>query len=292
MNNQQVASSTTIRLNTKRIPTLPPGSIHLMQSMMDESLNYRQLANIVERFPSIAARLIALSNSAWSSPVAPITSLDQACSRLGFGVVRSTSIALSVSSPFDFSQCPIFDAKHFWCHLLLVADTSTLLAQAVSVQENLPPLTARAAGLLHDLGLLWLADQLPEETQQAILLSQEDSKISLRQSLSTIIGMDHHEAGRILADAWNLPEPLMAAMSKNSELGHTTPYWQIVSVVNLADCLVTATETEMPCQVSDSNLEEIGLNHAEVGNVMQLLYRQKDSTQQLANQLFSHTSAT
>ncbi len=72
MEPNKIHSTLRIKLNTKRIPVLPPGSTYLMQSMMDESLNFRQLAGIVERYPSIAARLIALANSVWSSPVSPI----------------------------------------------------------------------------------------------------------------------------------------------------------------------------------------------------------------------------
>ena len=286
----QVKNSSMIRLNTKRIPTLPPGSNYLMQAMMDESLNFRQLAQIIEKFPSIAARLIALSNSAWSAPIAPITSLEQACSRLGFGVVRSTSLALSISSPFDTTRCPSFDTRHFWCHLLLVADASTWLAQSVSTQENLPPLTARSAGLLHDLGLLWLADQVPEETHQAILLAQADPKLSLSETLTTVVGIDYQAAGSILAEAWKLPEPLLVCMYHKSTSLDSTPYREIASVVSLADCLVTAIGKDTPCAVSDSHIEVLGIKHQDVGNVMQLLYRQKDSVRELANQLFSYNA--
>ncbi|MGD8591011.1 MAG: HDOD domain-containing protein [Chromatiales bacterium] len=289
MQTNQVENSQMIRLNTKRIPTLPPGSNYLMQAMMDESLNFRQLAQIVEKFPSIAARLIALSNSAWSAPISPITSLEQSCSRLGFGVVRSTSIALSVSSPFDTTQCPSFDTKHYWSHLLLVADTATWLAQSVSVDKNFSSLTARSAGLLHDLGLLWLADQIPEETHQAILLTQEDPKLSLSETLTTIAGINYQAAGSILAEAWNLPEPLIVAMYHKSTILDTTPYREIVSVVNLADCLVTAIGKDTPCPVTDNHMQTLGIKHEDVGNVMQLLYRQKDSIRLLADQLFNHT---
>jgi HD-like signal output (HDOD) protein len=289
MENREISGSPAIRLNARRIPVLPHGSIHLMQSMMDESLNFRQLANIIERFPSIASRLIALSNSVWSSPVSPISSLEQACSRLGFGVVRSTSIALSVSSPFDSTLCPSFDAQRFWCHLMLVADTSTWLALALPGQESLSPLTARAAGLLHDLGLLWLVDQLPDETHQALSRCRENPKLSLSQTLTESIGIDYAAAGRILAETWKLPEPLIAGILHNSTGVHDKAYWQIAYVVNLADCLVSAMATETPCPVADSHLEKLGIRHEHVGNVMHLLYQQKGRTQELASLLFGMT---
>ena len=94
----------------------------------------------------------------------------------------------------------------------MVADTSTWIAQAAPDQDSLSPSAARAAGLLHDLGLLWLVDQLPEITQQAMTLSRQDAKLSLGQALSELAGIDHRQAGRLLAEAWKLPEPLVMAM--------------------------------------------------------------------------------
>ena len=202
------------RLNFRHIPVLPSGATYLMQAMMDNSLNFHQVSSIIENFPSIAARLISLANSVWSSPVTPITSLDTACARLGFDVVRSTSIALAVASPFDPFRCPSFDAIRFWNHSLLVADTSTWLSQLLQTNiNNLDPQTARTAGLVHDLGLLWLVDQLPEEADQAIHIIQNNSTVSLDDALLDIIGIDHFEVGKILGEAWKLPEPLIMAMS-------------------------------------------------------------------------------
>jgi HD-like signal output (HDOD) protein len=276
------------RLNTQRVPVLPPRSAYLMQTMLDESLNFRQAAEIVERFPSIAARLIAVANSVWSSPVSPITSLEMACSRLGLSVVRSTSIALAVASPFDSSHCPAFDKERFWCHLLLVADTATWLAQKVADQARTPPLTARLAGLLHDLGLLWLVDQLGEETQQAILLSQQEPDISLSKALLDIIAIDYCEAGSILGSIWGLPEPLRVAMQHKTIQPGTRPHWQIALVVDLADCLVSVMEKDIPCAIPDSRLQSLNLRHEHVGWVLQQLYQQRESIQDLACILFSH----
>ena len=118
------------QLSFKHIPVLPPGAPYLLKALTDESLSFVELAAVIERYPTIAARLISLSNSAWSSPVSEITSVEMACSRLGFDVVRSASIALAVSAPFDTSRCQAFDTRFFWCTSLLAADGVAGLVKA------------------------------------------------------------------------------------------------------------------------------------------------------------------
>ncbi len=102
-------------LSTLKLPTLPAGTPFLMKSLTDENIDFVELAAVLEKFPSIAGKLISLVNSVWSAPASEISSLEAACSRLGFGVVRSTSIALAIASPFDATRCRWFDAERFWC---------------------------------------------------------------------------------------------------------------------------------------------------------------------------------
>ena len=47
-----------------RIPTLPNTVHHLLSTLTDDNLNYRQLAAIIDRHPDIAVRLLSLANSA------------------------------------------------------------------------------------------------------------------------------------------------------------------------------------------------------------------------------------
>lgn len=79
-------------LDSKKMPVLPVETPYLISSLSDETLNFNQLSKVIERFPTIAARLIALANSAWSAPISPIYSLEESCTRLGLSVVKSDSV--------------------------------------------------------------------------------------------------------------------------------------------------------------------------------------------------------
>jgi len=119
----------------------------------------------------------SMLSAAWSAPVSEITSLEMACARLGVNVVRSVSIALAIASPFDASRCPTFEGQRFWCTALLNADAAFWLAPLARAAAPVEPQTARTGGLLHNLGLLWLADQLPDATNQALSTVAADPEL-------------------------------------------------------------------------------------------------------------------
>ncbi|MEN8167626.1 MAG: HDOD domain-containing protein [Pseudomonadota bacterium] len=274
------------RIKTNQLPALPSDVTYLVESMLDDSIDFRQLAQVIERFPSIAARLIALANSAWSAPVNPINSLDMACARLGFGVVRSTCIALAVASSFDSTRCPAFNPETFWCHALLLADASTWLAQAAPMQIRPSSQITRTAGLLHKLGLLWLADQLPDETHQAIVKKQNDPNTTLKQALQGLIGIDYLDVGAVLAKAWKMPEPLVTAMSRDS-ISDEMPYWETILMVITADSMVSQLRQEAPWLASDKRLASLGIDTQAANEVFEKLSRQYLVTLGLASMLFS-----
>jgi len=288
MASERVGSAILERLSSRQIPVLPSSVPHLLKSLTDENIDFVRLTQIIERFPTIAGRLIALVNSAWSSPVDTITSLKTACSRLGFDVVRSTSIALAVASPFDPNRCPGFNAEYFWTNALVTADASSLLASAATSEGRPESGTARSAGLLHNLGLLWLATQLPDEVQQALMCVKEGRTHSLRQTLSELLGFDDSEAGGHLGSAWNLPEPLVTAMAHHNEPLFQDSHWETANLVGVATSLASAVTKDAPWPISDSRMERLGITVSAAEKAFSELNPQLEKTRELAKTLFNY----
>jgi len=274
------------RLNYKHIPVLPPGAPHLLKSLTDDSISFIDLAGIIERYPTIAARLISLANSAWSSPVSEITTLENACSRLGFDVVRSASIALAVSAPFNTSRCPEFKARFFWCSGLLAADGAAWLTQ-YSKSIHIEPATARAAGLIHNLGLLLLADQLPTEVDQAIKLVQKEEAMQLGQALLYIMGFDHCDAGRQLGLAWELPESLVNAMDYCIDKGAQEQVNEVSCLIDITVSMLRALQHNRPWAIPQTQLDWLQITPADASTVFERLSGQLTQVHELAETLFS-----
>lgn len=195
------------------LPVLPPGIVHLLKALNNDEIHYAQLAKELENFPSIAIKIVAIANSAWALPETPITNLPDACSRIGLNIVRSVSIALSISQVFDPSRCSAFNSKTFWTSALLNAESAYICAKD---NPDICANTARFAGLLHNIGLLWLANQKPQETEDAILFAEENQEYSLAETLFERLDMNYYTVGGQLARTMELPVIITEALSTDS----------------------------------------------------------------------------
>ncbi len=187
------------------LPVLPPGISSLLKMLNDDDIGYSELADKLENFPSIAIKIVSTANSAWASPGTPITTLRSCCARIGVPVVRSIAIAIAVAQIFDPSRCPAFDAKKYWLSALLTAEAAQLCAKD---NNDVCSDTARLAGLLHNIGLLWLATQKPKATSKAINFKKSNEALSLAHCMAQYVEVDYFTAGGYLASFLELPEQL------------------------------------------------------------------------------------
>jgi HD-like signal output (HDOD) protein len=286
MNTSVKAASGAGGLERPVLPVLPPGLPFLLSALGDEDTSSQDWAAALQRFPSIAGRIIALANCAWASPRRPVTALPEACALLGLRVVRSVSIALAVAKIFNARRCPGFDARRFWCTALLTAEGSAVLSQELG--GRLETGTMSAAGLLHNLGLLWMADESAQQTAAAFKAHQSGEAGDLRQALRKTTGTDYCEKGGLLGDAWGLPQALTIAMRHHRTPGYAGPHAAIaLSVGAVAVMVATLGKKE---GAASTEVERVfpGIPSAAVAAVSQHLARKFDDTCELAKSLMGN----
>lgn len=225
------------------LPVIPPNISQLLRVLTDDDIRYTRLAAELEKFPSIAIKIVATANSAWASPTTPITTLRDSCSRIGVPLVRSIAIALSVSQVFNPNKCSSFEPITFWVSALLTAEAAYLCAKDT---PDICPDTARLAGLIHNMGLLWLADKKPIETSSAISTSQKDHT-SLTQTLCNKHHLDLYTVGGFLATSMELPEIIASTIASRS------------SKYTNADDNLLINNHNYACQMASSVLLHAGL---------------------------------
>lgn len=271
-----------------KLPSLAKNMPFLMQALDNEELNHYQLANVIKQFPVISARLIFLTNSPWSSPITPITNIEHACARLGTSIVKSLSIAISISSSFDTRKCPTFDTERFWTTSILVAEGAGLLASKLPNNTDSVEFknTAYTAGLLHNLGLLWLADSLPQETEKAFLSVYEAPLLPLSEALKQHTGADYCEAGNWIGKQMKFPAVLNIAIKYHHTVAYKKASWETSLLVGAATNMVSSLHkksNEMPTNI---RLESLGLGYSTQGSIFQQLSKNFEKTRELAKTLF------
>jgi HD-like signal output (HDOD) protein len=270
------------------LPSLDKNIPVLMQTLADEDLTYRQLADVIKQYPVVTARLIFLTNSPWSAPIAPITNIEQACARLGIAIVKSLSIAISIASSFDTRKCPDFSTEHFWTTAMLVSEGAGLLASKLPKSKASADFinTVQTAGLLHNLGLLWLADSLPKETEQALHSIIVDPLLHISNALQQYTGTDYCEVGGWIGNQMEFPEVLKASLKYHHTDDYQGDSWETALIVGVAANMVSALYKELPEISTNTRLESLGIDASAQELIFQQLSKNFEKTRELAKTLF------
>ncbi len=272
-----------------KLPVLSK-NIHLLLRLLGEQdLDYRALSLQVSYYPAIAARIIYLANSSWSAPASPISELEQACNRLGSSVVRTVGIAMAIANTFDAGRCKGFDVERFWLSSMLVADAASMLLEHIpdNVWQAVRDKTAHTAGVLHLIGLLWLADNLPLETSHALHLADEQA-ISLQLAMQQVLDTDYCSAGAWIAEQWNMPAVLVVSLRAHRDAEYRGAHWQMARLIGIAVNLVEiVTRTDngvMAAELPDCDLLQI--SSVEQQRVLNKLLAQLEKSTELAKLMF------
>jgi HD-like signal output (HDOD) protein len=183
------------------LPSLPSVYHELARAVDDPGASLDDMARIVERDPSISARVLQLANSALLGPSRPIVTIRQAVPRLGTVVLRDLVLATAVFRIFEERAPPGFSLAAAHRHALRVAQIAAALHREPSLF---------AAGLLHDVGQLLLATELGDRYQEVAAIAASRA-IPLHQAEEQVFGVTHAEVGAYLLAIWGLPQPLVEA---------------------------------------------------------------------------------
>lgn len=284
MNSSAVSSVQRAVAKEPTLPVLPLGLPALLTALRDEDISLDALAAAVRSFPSIAVRLIALANSSWISPKQPVVGLMDACALLGLRLVRSVSFALAVARPFDPSRCPGFNVGRYWYTALLTAEGAALLAPGLD--DDCDPDTAYTAGLLHNLGLMWLADTWPTQTETAIQVVAVGEGFDLPQALYAATGNDYCMAGGRLCEAWELPEALTTAIRFHRTPEYRGPHWQFAAGCGLAAAMSATLWRGDEWNPQDFDDHPLSMSSSDMQAIFRQLESKRDSIRQLTQTLF------
>jgi len=196
----------------KKLPALPKTFESLCTAMARAETTAPEIAKIVASDPAIAARILQVVNSAFFRLPRQITKIDQAVSYLGFTAIRNLALSAEVFS----ASKPSKSLQHF--------DPAAIQSQAIKTAAVMRALTkgtplgddAFVVGLLHDIGLLVLAEACPDKLQ---LASNESiaTGAPLHETERKHVGASHAELGAYLLALWGLPYTIVEAVAYRHE---------------------------------------------------------------------------
>jgi len=219
----------------ENLPTLPVIVQQIQKLIENPNSNMSQIALIITRDQSIAARVVRLVNSAFYGLGNKISSIQQAIMLLGLNTVKNLVIGVSVVKTFEGAHnASIFDREKFWLHSFACATGARLIARKLGRE----PEDYFMAGLLHDIGILVLDQFFHEEFIEIVQQTLRTNK-ELTDVETSVLGITHCEIGGFMAAKWRIPEYLSLAIRHHHkpllfEL-ETEDFRFITAAVHIAD---------------------------------------------------------
>jgi putative nucleotidyltransferase with HDIG domain len=175
----------------------------IISTLANPSASVRDLKQIVEIDPPLAARILKLANSAFYSRGRSYGTIEDAIILLGFEAALRVVLSQKVCDFFqqgDDESGP-FSRRKLWLH----STATALLSRLIHRRElGVPGETAYVCGLLHDVGLV-IADQFRhEEFAQALAVSFAETR-PLGDCVRAELGYDHGDITLALASHWRWP---------------------------------------------------------------------------------------
>jgi HD-like signal output (HDOD) protein len=179
-----------------------PSLLRIEEKLRSGDTSARQLAKLTEGSPALAARVLRMANSGFYAPQEPVVSLSRAVAMLGDTVLRQLVLTSLIASRRASSRSPrqALAAARLMADAVRSAVVSRDLAVATRSHETD---SAFAAGLLHDLGHVYLLDEMGDPYTAYVLAADEEDP-SLAAEIA-IAGTTHEEIGAVFAYEWNLP---------------------------------------------------------------------------------------
>lgn len=216
------------------LPAFPRVVNDILQTLEDDGATLTALSRLVETDPVITARIISVANSAamGGRRASELRNVHMAISLIGLAKVKEIAIAVSLAEFAKKSQM----ASYYWEHSVAVAITAHELGRFTHVSGDY----AQVAGLLHDIGQLWMAHVHPVEFQK-VRAALDISKYGIIEVERHFFGTDHCVIGAILASHWGLPMPVVAAIRYHHD---PTPAIgeKLVSLIHVAEVLSNALD--------------------------------------------------
>lgn len=133
------------------------GDLRAALSTLDHPPELHELLEPLSRDPALTARVISLANSAFYARAVPVDTIELAAARVGVRRVRQLVLMQSVSNALlDEESAPLL--VQIWQRSVAVAYVAESVAEEVDPEHSD---RCFAAGLLHDLGLMIVADRVP-----------------------------------------------------------------------------------------------------------------------------------
>lgn len=146
-----------IKNDTLVLPTLPAIALKVRRAADDPDINLNAMGEIISQDPSLSARIIKISNSAYLGRTIKVTSVQQAVTRIGLSQIKNISTALAMEQLFvSKNELVKSYISKIWGYTIdtLSYAVAALQMYSKTKQRHVSLDSMTLAALVHNIGVL------------------------------------------------------------------------------------------------------------------------------------------
>jgi HD-like signal output (HDOD) protein/CheY-like chemotaxis protein len=217
-----------------KLPSLPGTYRRLLDQVNSPEGSVEEIGRIITQDPAMTAKLLKLVNSSFFSFAQHVTNPTQAVLILGVNTIKALVLGAQVFAQLEPGIIEELHISDLQTHSLA---TAVFARRIVEVERGEREIADEAflAGLLHDIGKLVLAANLPDEYRRTIL-SARRREVPISEVETEDLGATHAEIGAFLLGLWGFPVTVIEAVGlHHSPAIVTAPGFSTLVAVHAAD---------------------------------------------------------
>ncbi len=215
----------------EKMPAFPNSVQRIIQLTSDSNSSGKDIVEVIESDPVMTVKILKVINSPFYGLPHKVNSIQRAVVNIGMNTIKNMALSIATIGALNPKNKAGFNSLDFLMHSL----TTAVICKQLAENMNVPQMQCSdyfVAGLLHDFGKIVFAEFQPEAFKQVLHKSAEE-QIPLNQCEIEFIGMDHSQAGTLLAERWGFDQKLIEAINH-----HHNPNPQNL----MAQCLFVANQ--------------------------------------------------
>jgi len=219
------------------LPTLSRTVLKITELVNDPKSSAKDLARVITDDQVLTARLLKLVNSSFYGFPQRISTVTGAIVLLGFDAIRNLLLTTSVFDLFaNRNRKKKQEQERFWDHSLGCAVGAKVIGNYLR-HDKIEELFV--SGLLHDIGKIVEMLYLPDEFGKVVaVINKED--VLMTTAENRVLGYNHTEIGKLLAEKWNLPVKLVQVIAHHHQPNNAGSFAMEAAIVHLADIFCRA----------------------------------------------------
>jgi HD-like signal output (HDOD) protein/GGDEF domain-containing protein len=263
----------------RRLYTLPTVALRVLELTGKPTVDVHELADCIEQDPALTIKILRTVNSSLFGLNQRVTNVKQSIALLGNQPLKMLVLGFSLPGNLASNTGAVV-LQRYWQQTLLTALAAREIAES---WLRLPGDDAFAAGLLQDLGLLLLVQDLGESYERFLVSVWQHGDEVLAEERK-VLGFDHQFLTARLLEHWHLPAPFVASIERSStaeSIGDDKSA-HVLNLASLVALFLIDHRPEILKKLLDAGERSCDLTMAKLNTLMTML---EQKTPQLAQVL-------